>query len=135
MTETSAASRKDEQDEIIRRLEEDIIFGRFTPGARLIEDRLMARYGAPGNLCEALVQLGRQGIVLREKNVGATVRSVQPEEVRQIYDVREMLTRQAALIIALPAGASLIERIGRNPGGLRAPMPKRAGPAWHPRHK
>jgi hypothetical protein len=31
--------------------------------------------------------------------------------VRQIYQVREMLTRQAALMIALPAPASLIEQL------------------------
>ena len=59
----------------------------------------------------ALFQLERQGIVLREKNIGATVRFYSAEEVRQIYEVREMLTRQAALMIALPASASLIEQL------------------------
>jgi DNA-binding GntR family transcriptional regulator len=49
--------------------------------------------------------------VLREKNIGATVRFYSAEEVRQIYEVREMLTRQAALMIALPAPATLIEQL------------------------
>ena len=46
ITETSALTREEEQAEVIRRLEEDIIFGRFAPGSRLVEDSLMGRYGA-----------------------------------------------------------------------------------------
>ena len=70
-----ALSREEEQAEVIRRLEEDIIFGRFAPGSRLVEDTLMARYGASRHFVrQALFQLERQGIVLREKNIGATVR-------------------------------------------------------------
>jgi DNA-binding GntR family transcriptional regulator len=110
--DTPALSREDEQAEVIRRLEEDIIFGRFAPGSRLVEDSLMARYQASRHFVrQALFQLERQGIVLREKNIGATVRFYSGEEVRQIYDVREMLTRQAALMIALPAPQILIEQL------------------------
>jgi DNA-binding GntR family transcriptional regulator len=104
-----APSRADDQAEIITRVEEDIIFGRLPPGARLIEDSLMARYGASRHFVrQALVHLEHTGIVQREKNVGATVRSYSADEVRQIYEVREMLTRQAILMIALPASESLI---------------------------
>src|SRR6202163_3830262 len=110
--EPSALSREEEQAEIIRRLEEDIIFGRFAPGSRLVEDTLMSRYGASRHFVrQGLFQLERQGIVLREKNIGATVRFYSSEEVRQIYEVREMLTRQAALMIALPAPTRLIEQL------------------------
>ena len=105
--EASPLSREEEQADVIRRLEEDIIFGRFAPGSRLVEDALMARYGASRHFVrQGLFQLERQGIVLREKNIGATVRFYSSEEVRQIYQVREMLTRQAALMIALPAPAA-----------------------------
>src|SRR4030095_4699605 len=101
--ESSQLSREEEEAEVMRRLEEDIIFGRFAPGSRLVEDSLMGRYGASRHFVrQALFQLERQGIVLREKNIGATVRFYSAEEVRQIYEVREMLTRQAALMIALP---------------------------------
>jgi len=113
MSEASAsASRIEEQAEILRRLEEDIIFGRLAPGSRLVEDSLMARYGATRHFIrQALVQLERTGVVRREKNIGATVCSYSAEEVRQIYEVREMLTRQAVLMIALPAPAELIMRL------------------------
>ncbi len=108
----ASLTREEEQAEVIRRLEEDIIFGRFAPGSRLVEDSLMGRYGASRHFIrQALFQLERQGIVLREKNIGATVRFYSADEVRQIYEVREMLTRQAALMIPLPAPKSLIEQL------------------------
>jgi len=108
----STLTREEEQADVIRRLEEDIIFGRLAPGSRLVEDTLMGRYGASRHFVrQALFQLERQGIVLREKNIGATVRFYSAEEVRQIYEVREMLTRQAALMIPLPAPPGLIEQL------------------------
>ena len=110
--ETSTLTREEEQAEVIRRLEEDIIFGRFAPGSRLVEDTLMTRYAASRHFVrQALFQLERQGIVLREKNIGATVRFYSADEVRQIYEVREMLTRQAALMIPLPASQGLIDEL------------------------
>ena len=110
--EATALTREEEQAEVIRLLEEDIIFGRFAPGSRLVEDALMSRYGASRHFVrQALFQLERQGIVLREKNIGATVRFYSADEVRQIYEVREMLTRQAALMIPLPAPSRLIEQL------------------------
>src|SRR3954462_10508344 len=112
LTEPSAPTREEGQAGGIRRLEEDIIFGRFGPGSRLVEDTLMQRYGASRHFVrQALFQLERQGIVLRAKNIGATVRFYSAEEVGQIYEVREMLTRQAALMIALPAPQGLIDEL------------------------
>jgi DNA-binding GntR family transcriptional regulator len=109
-----AGALRDEQAEVLRQLEEDIIFGRLAPGSRLVEDVLMARFGATRHFVrQALLQLERVGIVRRERNVGATVCSYSAEEVRQIYEVREMLTRQAVLLIALPAPAALIDRLDR----------------------
>ncbi len=100
--------------DVVARLEEDIIFGRLAPGERLTEDTLMARYGATRHVVRgALVEIERRGIVRRERHIGATVRSYSAEEVRHIYDVREMLTRQVALLIDLPASPRLIT-------GLRA---------------
>lgn len=113
MSDVSASITRDaSQSEIVRRIEEDIIFGRFAPGSRLVEDVLMAHYGASRHFIrQALAQLERTGIVRREKNVGATVCSYSAEEVRQIYEVREMLTRQAALLIPLPAPDALVQKL------------------------
>lgn len=103
---------RDGAETVAARLEEDIIFGRLAPGARLTEDALMARYGASRHFVrQALVAVERRGIVRREKNVGATVRSYAAEEVRQIYDVREFLTREAALLVDLPAPPALLAEL------------------------
>ena len=89
--------------DVAKVLGEDIIFGRLAPGTRLVEDHLIARFGATRHyIRQALFELERTGIVVREKNKGVAVRSLQPEEVRSIYEVRELLQRQAALRIALP---------------------------------
>lgn len=107
-----ATLRRDDLDEVVARLEEDIIFGRLAPGARLTEDALMSRYGTSRHFVrQALVDAERRGIVRRERNVGATVRFYSAEEVRQIYEVREMLTRQAALMIPLPTPQNLIDEL------------------------
>jgi len=98
--------------DIARQLGEDIIFGRLAPGQRLIEDNLIARFGVTRHFVrQALAELERTGIVVREKNKGVAVRSLTASEVRQIYEVREMLQRQAALRIPLPAPASVIQAL------------------------
>ncbi|WP_137933708.1 GntR family transcriptional regulator [Mesorhizobium comanense] len=98
--------------DIVRALEEDIIFGRLAPGTRLVEDALLARFPVSRHaIRQALYQLERLGIVTRERNKGAMVRRLSPQEVRQIYEVREMLQRQAALMIRLPASGALIAEL------------------------
>lgn len=105
-------SDEHEDIRIVRALEEDIIFGRLAPGARLTEDSLLSRFPVTRHFVrQALVQLEQMGIIVRERNKGATVRSLTPSEVRQIYDVRELIQRQAALMIPLPAPQSLIETL------------------------
>ncbi len=97
---------------IVTGLEDDIIFGRLPPGQRLVEDVLMARFGATRHaIRQALGELERSGIVTRERNIGAAVRSYDRDEVLEIYQVRELLQRQAALMIALPAAPALLDRL------------------------
>lgn len=100
------------EDRIARELEEDIIFGRLEPGSRLREDALLERFGGTRHsVRQALARLERAGIVSHERNRGASVRTFSPDEVRQVYEVREMLQRQAALAIPLPADPALLDRL------------------------
>lgn len=111
---TSVQAHETELDDvrIVRALEEDIIFGRLAPGARLTEDSLLSRFPVTRHFVrQALVQLEQMGIVVRERNKGATVRSLNPDEVDQIYAVRELVQRQAALLIPLPAPQALIDEL------------------------
>ncbi|MGO8098747.1 GntR family transcriptional regulator, partial [Rhizobium leguminosarum] len=74
---------------IARALEEDIILGRLAPGTRLTEDTLLARFHVTRHFArQAIVQLETMGIVVRERNKGATVRSLTARQVQEIYDVR-----------------------------------------------
>lgn len=103
-----------EPADMAKLLGEDIIFGRLAPGARLTEDNLIARFNVTRHFVrQALVELERTGIVVREKNKGVSVRSLSAREVSQIYEVRELLQRQAALRIPLPAPAPLIMELER----------------------
>lgn len=97
---------------IVRALEEDIIFGRLAPGERLTEDALLARFPVTRHFVrQALVQLEAKGIVVRERNKGASVRTLTPDKVSQMYAVRELVQRQAALWIPLPAPDALVESL------------------------
>lgn len=112
LTLATDAADGPQADEIAKALTEDIIFGRIAPGTRLIEDALIARFGATRHyIRQALQELERNGIASRERNKGVTVRAPGAEEVRQIYEVRELLQRHAALRIPLPAPAGLIAEL------------------------
>lgn len=98
---------------IVRSLEDDILFGRLRTRERLIEDELIERFGATRHIVrQALVELERQGMILRHRHRGAVVRDFSREEVEQISSVREMLHTQAAALIPLPAPAALLKRLG-----------------------
>ena len=113
-----AASDDPLAEQISQEIERDIIFGRLTPGRKLPEEELSQRFGASRHqVREALARLARIGIVIKERNKGVTVRRFDADEVRQIYEIREVLQRQAALRIPLPVeGASLelLESIHRD---------------------
>ena len=115
---SASESDANEHDDlsIARALEEDIIFGRLAPGTRLTEDTLLARFAVTRHFArQALVELESMGVVVRERNRGATVRSLSPRQVQEIYAVRELLQRQAALWIPLPAPDSLIDELNAIP--------------------
>jgi DNA-binding GntR family transcriptional regulator len=104
----------DEPADLAKLLGDDIIFGRLGPGTRLIEDTLIARFGVTRHFVrQAFGELERTGIVVREKNKGVAVRSLTAREVSEIYEVRELLHRQAVLRIALPAAPAVIEQLER----------------------
>lgn len=99
-------------DRIAETLGEDIIFGRLPPGTRLVEDPLMARFGATRHsVRRAIAELSRIGLAVSLPNRGAHVRVLAPADVVQMYEVRELLHREAALRIPLPAPADFIDTL------------------------
>ena len=111
-TEATDVSEATEERAVVRVLEEDIIFGRLAPRTRLTEDMLMARFKVTRHFVrQVLVELERLGVVVREHNKGASVRYLAPQQVLKIYEVRELIQRQAALWIKLPAPESLVAEL------------------------
>jgi DNA-binding GntR family transcriptional regulator len=102
------------EERVARELEDDIIFGRIGPGEQLREEKLLHRFGHSRHVIRrALTRLENLGIVVKERNHSAVVRTFTPQEVIEIHDVREILQRQAALRIPLPATDEQIDRITR----------------------
>jgi len=113
-TREPAAPADQAAEQIARAIERDIFRGHLRPGEKLREEDLAERFGASRHhIREALLRLSRLGIVAKERNKGASVRQFTADELRQIYEVREILQRQAALRIKLPADPDAIARLKR----------------------
>jgi DNA-binding GntR family transcriptional regulator len=99
-------------EEIARRIEEDIVLGRRHPRERLIEQDLCDLFQTHrGDVRLALFELERKGLIERIPNRGAMVRALAPQEVRQIYAVREELEVMAVRIISFPVASADINRL------------------------
>jgi DNA-binding GntR family transcriptional regulator len=110
--ETAPAAREPALAEIVRGLEFDILFGRLKPRERLVEDAVMARFGAKRHAVrQAFAELERMGIVVRAPNRGASVRDFTAREVDEIYEMRELLQRRAAQLIPLPVDRGLLAEL------------------------
>lgn len=99
-------------DEVLSTIEEDIVLGFLHPRERLIEDALMARFKTKRHIVRtALVYLERSGLVERRPNQGAQVCDRSPQEVEQLYAMRELLETAAARMIPLPADRELLRTL------------------------
>lgn len=111
-----AADSQPVQD-IVRRIEEDIVFRVYHPRERLVEDELMQRFDAKRHVVrQALAELERDGFVLRKPNSGAQVRALTAKETVELYAVREILETSCARLIPMPVEArelAAIEKIQR----------------------
>lgn len=100
--------------DIVRSLEEDIVFGVFHPKEKLTEDGLLKSFGVKRHVIrEVLAQLDSMGLVERVPQRGAYVRELTPKEVIEIYDVREILEVAAATRTPLPAPKLVVEALKR----------------------
>lgn len=95
----------------VDRLSREILSGRTDPGARLVEEQLTRQLGiSRAPLREALRLLAQQGLVEHIPRRGARVATLSDTDVRELYEVRDVLERHA--VDALPARPEL--------AGLRA---------------
>lgn len=99
-------------DPLTQELENDVIFGVYPPGARIIEDRVMETYGAKRHAVRnAFAELEARGLLLRRPNRGVEVVDFTPDEVDALYDVRIILETAAAQRTNLPCDPEIATRL------------------------
>jgi len=99
---------------IAAELEEDIVLGRLGPRERLVEQEISQRFNTHrGDVRLAFFELEKKGIIQRIPNRGAIVRDLTPDDVREIYAVREVLETMAARIIPFPVAPGDVEELER----------------------
>ncbi|SEG11646.1 GntR family transcriptional regulator [Billgrantia desiderata] len=99
-------------EDIVAAIEEDIVLGRLNPKERLVEEDLLERFGGKRHVVrQALFQLEDIGLVERIKNRGAFVKVYTPQEVEDLYAMRELLELAAIDALPLPAPEALMERL------------------------
>ncbi len=102
--ETQASQPAHGVSDIVAAVEEDIVLGRLHPRERLVEETMMERFNCKRHVVrQALFQLDSIGLTERIKNRGAFVRSYPPDEVEEIYAMREILELAAVNKLPLPA--------------------------------
>jgi DNA-binding GntR family transcriptional regulator len=112
MTHLEEYDGADMRDALAEELENDIIFGVFAPGSRIIEDRVMERYDAKRHAVRnAFATLESRGLLIRKPNRGVEVVEFTPDEVDALYDVRIVLESAAAERTPLPCAPDLTDRL------------------------
>ncbi len=97
---------------IATRLEEEIVLGRRHPRERLIEQDLCQQFNTHrADVRLAFFELEKKGIIQRIPNRGAMVRDLSPQEVTEIYAVREELEVMAVRILPFPVARGDIDKL------------------------
>lgn len=95
-------------------LQMDLMLGRLHLRERLVEDDLILRFNATRHAVRrALDELEREGLVLRQPNRGVRVRDYSPEEVENLYEIRDALESLAASRVKLPAKHGFVAELNQ----------------------
>ncbi|MBM2623524.1 GntR family transcriptional regulator [Actinoplanes sp. LDG1-06] len=90
----------------VERLSREILSGRTEPGERLVEEQLTRLLGiSRAPLREAMRLLAQQGLVEHIPRRGARVATLSADDVRELYEVRDVLERHA--VAAMPLSPDL----------------------------
>jgi DNA-binding GntR family transcriptional regulator len=91
-------------DDVVGRVRRSILEGHFGPGERLREGQLASLlHVSRGPVREALLQLEREGLVVRRRNRGAVVARLSRGDLEEVFSLRLALERLALEWAALKA--------------------------------
>jgi len=92
------ATKRDRIGEMLR---EALFSGDLQPGERIVESRIARQLGvSQGPVREALVELEREGLVVRAPNRGAFVATLDDEEMEELLSLRAVLEGYCARLVS-----------------------------------
>lgn len=98
------------KQDMVTQLLRAIFTGRFTGGDRLVENELALEFEVSRTpVREALNHLASTGLIEMQPNRGAVVRPFGPNQLRDIYDLRQLLESHATRIAHAKADRSALE--------------------------
>ena len=109
--QAAAASRASWQS-IYAALHDAVVRHRLDPGDKIVEEEVAEVFGVSRTIVRAALQaLGRDGIVVIERNKGARVASPTPTEARGIFEARELIEPHLARLAAARIGEAGVSRL------------------------
>ncbi|MGE8619755.1 MAG: GntR family transcriptional regulator, partial [Achromobacter spanius] len=88
-------------DHIFKKIQAAIVKGEIAPGSKISEPELARIHGVSrGPLREALHRLEGQKLLVRVPHAGARVVSLSPQELSELYEIRESLEGTACRLAA-----------------------------------
>jgi DNA-binding GntR family transcriptional regulator len=79
----------------------DIISGQINAGEKLLEEDLAKKFRVSRTpIREAIVQLEKEGYVIHKKDIGAVVKKVSLQEIRETFEVIALLEAYAVEVVA-----------------------------------
>jgi DNA-binding GntR family transcriptional regulator len=107
-------------DQIASSIREAIAQGKIPPGARLLEPSLAKEMGTSrAPVREAIAELEREGLVVKEANRGARVAELTEQTVREVAEVRGLLEGAAASLAAERLTPADLEALEALAAGMR----------------
>jgi GntR family transcriptional regulator, rspAB operon transcriptional repressor len=99
--------KKPLREMIYDRLLDEIVRGKINTGEKLLEAELEKRFRVSRTpVREAIFQLVKEGYVVHKKYVGAVVKKISLQEIREIYEIISLLEVNAVEVVAqFPLGS------------------------------
>jgi DNA-binding GntR family transcriptional regulator len=110
---------------IVARLRDDILARRVSPGARLVECELTARFSVSrGPVREALRRLSAEGLIEHLPHRGALVRRLTLREIRELFEIRVEMEALAARLAAAQLSRERRQRFAASIEPIYADAPR-----------
>ena len=100
------------QNTLTQQIEDDIVFGILSPGARLTEDSIIERYSVKRHAVRtAFTELKARRMLIHEPNRGVEVISFTPDQAEELYEIRLILESSAAKKTKLPVAKTISDQL------------------------